>query len=1180
MAGSSFEFDMGFNFSEAINKVKSFAKDSENALEKLLNPKMNLDSSNAKKALDDLTKDLKNTQTIINGINVPTNDIKKMANEFNKVQKSASQSINEQKQALAQMVISGQKGSKEFADLEKQLKDNVRASKQFEKSLNEIEKELTQLDGKEVDVKFDKAGDNFKSNMGNLGKTAGLAAMAGGAALAAVGIKKVIDIGFEYQKSLADFSAITGVQGKALDGFGESAKKLAGEFGGSALEQITTFKGILSRLGPDIAKSPEALEQMTKAVNTLSLASGMDAAQSMDAMTTAALQFGVDLTNPKKAADEMTKMINVMAAGAKEGAAEIPQISEALAVSGAVARASGVSFLELNAGIQVMAQGGKYGAEAGSALRNVLIGMQEVSKEGSASLSKLGINSKDLAVALQTGGLGGALKVINDKFGESSDQIAKNQVLIDLFGKENIAAGATLVAGANDLETFKKKMDGTNVAFEQAKTNSATFAQSIELMKANLEDLGLGLFDSIKEPLMKVFESLSKDIMPALKPIFDVIAQILPPIMDMVSGIIKAIVPAVAPILNIIKDVVVQLSPIIEAISKFIADLLVALSPLIKVIVDLALILVDVLFKALEPFMPVIIELVKALVTGLVPILQILNPLLLIVGDIIGVILNVFGGLITAVFKIYSAIGKWIAQLLGFDKIGAFFSNIMSGINKAIESVIKWIQEVVKGFGKFLDAINILGGKHDEHTEKITKNSKSIKDNKEQHENKNTVVTKATAITNTDTKALDTNTGATKKNAEAKKSLLEQLTELTAKVGATKAIESKIFSDYVIEFNQSAKQKDELSNVTKEAERLAGVLSREIQPLIESQFSKEPLVIPLEHLELTSTGVNYKPTTDNIKLNFQESLMNSFMYSLDGIGDFLQPIPFDIVDVKAIDKQISDLKDSYNKGETDYETYTEKLKELDKQRAEATITANDMIANSLMMVSNAMQEQLLATKVNFEEGGAAVTDFLVQTGAAFGTMLGSALTSSGDQQKQILVQALGFVEKLVALYAVDIIALFTGILPPPYGTIAGLAAVATIYTGLEVAKAKIGADQGVIDIDSNYSKPATSRDTIPIWVRNGESVLTPEETLKYKEYKTNVLKISAINNNGDYHNFAKVDYNAKNDFATLNELSQLRKEVISLRGALQNQRTEVYDKREVIISDNRKVIVKNLPIYG
>ena len=108
-----------------------------------------------------------------------------------------------------------------------------------------------------------------------------------------------------FDKQLADMSAITGVTGADLDAFGEKARDLALKFGGEASDQIESFKGVLSRLGPDIAKSPEALNKMGEAINTLSKASGMGAAESMDALTTSLLQFGVDLSDPMNAAKEM-----------------------------------------------------------------------------------------------------------------------------------------------------------------------------------------------------------------------------------------------------------------------------------------------------------------------------------------------------------------------------------------------------------------------------------------------------------------------------------------------------------------------------------------------------------------------------------------------------------------------------------------------------------------------------------------------------------------------------------------------------------------------------------------------------------------------------------------------------------------------------------------------------------
>lgn len=1144
MANNLFDFDFSLNSGAAQKEFSSLAEKISTQVKKMANIPLGINTKDAEKELENLGMKIKSTFQKVDGINLPTNEIKKYASEFDKLQNTAKIAMREQKAALAQMASVGKEGTAEFNALKSALLENVQSANKFENELKKIDAEIEKIDGQNIDVDFDKdnKASKFKENLGSMGKMAGFAALAGGAALAVVGIKKAIDSGVEFQKTLADFSAITGVQGKALDGFGESAKKMSLQFGGSAVDQLTTYKGILSRLGPDIAKSPEALERMGVAVNTLALASGMDATQSMEAMTTAALQFGVDLSNPIQASKEMTDMINVMAAGAKEGAAEIPQISEALAVSGAVARASGVSFLELNAGIQVMAEGGKYGAEAGTALRNVMVGMQEVSKEGSASLSKLGINSKDLATALQTGGLGGALKVINDKFGESSDQIAKNQVLIDLFGKENIAAGATLVAGADKLETFKGKLQGTQTAFEQAKTNSQTFAHQISLMKANLEDVGLKLFDSLKPALDSVFK-LFQD----------------PKLMKGITSLVSNIATGIAPVVEILGT---TLAPLLVTIGELIGEVFSALVPpivaLIKPIMELADVLLTALmpvFKSLLPVFGLLVQSVADLLTALMPVIKMAIPLL---------ISSLNSGVV-------------VIKLVSYGIIG--IADGLTWLITAITDSIKWIGDLFNSLGKLL-GLNP-AKKQNEHNESLKAGgvvskefNKAMGTTVQQQQlfgvetNKSADATKTlTNNVNENTTNLNANTGATKANTEAKKTLLEQLTELTNKVGAASAIDSKIFADYVIEFNQSAKQKNELKKVTDEAERLAGVLSREIQPIIENFMGKEPLVIPLEHLELTDTGVNYKPITDNIKLNFQESLMAS----LDEVGNFLQPIPFDIVDVKAIDDQIKELKDSYNAGETDYETYVNKLNDLDKQRQDAVISTSDIIANSLMTVSNAMSEMAVTSLQKFKETGEGLNDFLGQAGIAMGTMMGAALTSSGDQQKQILVQALTFAEKLLSIYAVEIIAMFTTMIPIPYvGTAAGVAAVTGLYTLLEVAKAKIGADQGVVDFNpATYKTAPTSRDVYPIMIRKHETVLTPEETELWK-----TVKLGINSDGGTYNGFKSLE-NKQDNGALINEIRHLKNKIENL-----DSQIKVTSNHKILVEDNRKVSVTNKPIYG
>ena len=107
--------------------------------------------------------------------------------------------------------------------------------------------------------------------------------------------------GVQFQDALADVQAITGVTGEALEKLGSKARKSAKDFGGAASNSLNTYKVILSRLGPGIAKNQQALDGMERNVRVLSKTMGNDATAAVDALSTAMLQFGVDLSDPTAA---------------------------------------------------------------------------------------------------------------------------------------------------------------------------------------------------------------------------------------------------------------------------------------------------------------------------------------------------------------------------------------------------------------------------------------------------------------------------------------------------------------------------------------------------------------------------------------------------------------------------------------------------------------------------------------------------------------------------------------------------------------------------------------------------------------------------------------------------------------------------------------------------------------
>lgn len=304
------------------------------------------------------------------------------------------------------------------------------------------------------------------------------------------GLKDLNDPGLKFETSLKEVSALTGVTGKALDELGEKARASAKEFGGSATDSLESYKTILSRFGPDIAKDQKALGAMEKDVRILSKTMGGDAAGAVDALTTGMLQFGVDLSNPKTAAQEMSRMMNVMAAGAQEGAAEVPQISAALKVAGVQAKLSKVSFEETNAALQALAAGGKEGSEAGIGLRNVLgkmAGEDIIPKEAVAKLRALGV---DMSIVSDT------TRPFTERLRELKKAQGDATVMAQVFGTENAAAANILLSSVDAQDALTKKITGTTSAQEQAKIVMESREEQMSRFNARIEDAKISFFNA------------------------------------------------------------------------------------------------------------------------------------------------------------------------------------------------------------------------------------------------------------------------------------------------------------------------------------------------------------------------------------------------------------------------------------------------------------------------------------------------------------------------------------------------------------------------------------------------------------------------------------------------------------------------------------------------------------
>lgn len=382
-------------------------------------------------------------------------------------------------------------------------------SSDAQKGLDEVVQKASEAAG-EAQSKF---SDVFK------GAFAGGALANVGGQIAGVlqeGVTAAIDAGNNFEKALQSVSAVTGVTGEGLNDLGTRAQDLALKFGGSATTQLEAFQTVLSKFGPDLAKTPEALGTVAESVNVLGKAAGLDAKQSVDALSNAMLQFGVDASDPAKLASESGRFINVLAASAKVGAAEIPQVSEAILQAGVAAKGAGLTFEETNAAIQGLAVGGKVGSEAGVALRNVIGKLIDGGGEQKKVLESVGLSYEKLGKTLTTsaedgGGLASALELLKGGLDKIQDPAAKAAAAGKLFGAENASAAGILLDQVDNIKLFTEGVTGTNEATVQAAINQDTLAARFEKVKA-----------AIEVGLIKAFQALT----PIVKFVFDNIATI------------------------------------------------------------------------------------------------------------------------------------------------------------------------------------------------------------------------------------------------------------------------------------------------------------------------------------------------------------------------------------------------------------------------------------------------------------------------------------------------------------------------------------------------------------------------------------------------------------------------------------------------------------------------------
>ena len=268
-----------------------------------------------------------------------------------------------------------------------------------------------------------------------------------------------------FEQAMADLSAITGSVGEELEDLTKTARKVGMESGLGAAESARAFAILAGQIDVPI----EQLKELQRQTILLAQAGALPLEDAANAVAGTINQFGYE-------ASEASRVVNVLAAGSRAGGSEVVDLAESFKVTGAAAHSAGVALEETAAALEILAQNNTKGAEAGTAMRNMLIAMQ----------TKLGID-------ISKTGFAGGLDIIRHKLNTMGSETERATFLAKSFGRENIVAAQYLLENADAVRAMTAEVTGTNSAVEQAEIRNETWAHKMEVARAKMDEMLISL---------------------------------------------------------------------------------------------------------------------------------------------------------------------------------------------------------------------------------------------------------------------------------------------------------------------------------------------------------------------------------------------------------------------------------------------------------------------------------------------------------------------------------------------------------------------------------------------------------------------------------------------------------------------------------------------------------------
>lgn len=426
-------------------------------------PAVNRAFKSAEKAVADLTarqreQQLELTRTT-NGLQKAGVDTDNLAREYDRLEGEIRQS------------------TVATADQAKQLTASQQAAKQLAERYEQLSGSLRSAAGRVNEI----AG-----NMVKLGAAAGAAL----AALAAFGAARFFQAGIEdaaaFESALGRIQAKAGLADDAIGGVKDQIEEISLDASKGVLEGATAFEA----LAAEGSTAEQALAQLRPTLD-FATAAGLGTAEAVATLSAALDAFQLP-------AERTGALADLIAQGALSGGTAVKDLSAALTQAGPAAQQAGQGIEATVAQLALLAQRGIEGGRAGSALREILLQLQDPSSALAKELDKLGISTRDLDGVIAELGKRG---------------VSAEAVFTSLGGRSAVALRALAQDGGAALQALRGELDqSAGAASRAAEIINTDLATSASRLRQSFEQARRQLAEPLLEPLAAEIDSIAEAI--------------------------------------------------------------------------------------------------------------------------------------------------------------------------------------------------------------------------------------------------------------------------------------------------------------------------------------------------------------------------------------------------------------------------------------------------------------------------------------------------------------------------------------------------------------------------------------------------------------------------------------------------------------------------------------------